>query len=137
MFFFGCLSLTLSEDDDFILLLLQYSLPDGLGDALIVEVHDSKRKYCGRVVAQVAEIADDPVGYRFQYLFLRFKYRFIGQKIHCINWMQGDKLRWWSIYQEPEHELVGRMQLYINYSTSSDEMSHLKVCNAFLLNFTV
>lgn len=41
--------------------------------------------------------------------------------------MQNDKLRWWSIYQEPEHELVGRIQLFINYSTSLDENSHLKV----------
>ena len=41
--------------------------------------------------------------------------------------MQSDKLRWWSIYHEPEHELVGRIQLYINYSTIVDENSHLKV----------
>ncbi|XP_028098163.1 uncharacterized protein LOC114297880 isoform X2 [Camellia sinensis] len=72
-------------------------LPDGLGDDLIIEVHDSKGKHCGHVVAQVATIAEDP-----------------------------GKLRWWSIYQEPEHELVGRIQLYINYSTSPDENSHLK-----------
>ncbi|XP_009601182.1 uncharacterized protein [Nicotiana tomentosiformis] len=73
-------------------------LPEGLGDDLILEVHDSKGNYCGRAVAQVADIADDP----------------------------GDKLRWWSIYHEPEHELVGRVQLYINYSTSPDENSHTK-----------
>ncbi|XP_027078388.1 uncharacterized protein LOC113778164 [Coffea eugenioides] len=72
-------------------------LPDGLGDDLIIEVHDSKGKYCGRAMAQVAEIADNP----------------------------ADKLRWWSIYQEPEHELVGRIQLYINYS-NQEENSHLK-----------
>ncbi|GMP25913.1 hypothetical protein CsSME_00002565 [Camellia sinensis var. sinensis] len=72
-------------------------LPDGLGDDLIIEVHDSKGKHCGHVVAQVATIAEDP-----------------------------GKLRWWSIYQEPEHELVGRIQLYISYSTSPDENSHLK-----------
>lgn len=40
--------------------------------------------------------------------------------------LQGDKLRWWSIYREPEHELVGRVQLFINYSTSVDE-NNLKV----------
>ncbi|CAN4114847.1 unnamed protein product [Withania somnifera] len=73
-------------------------LPEGLSDDLIVEVHDSKGNYCGRAVAQVADIADDP----------------------------GDKLRWWSIYHEPEHELVGRVQLYINYSTSPDENSNTK-----------
>lgn len=40
---------------------------------------------------------------------------------------QGDKLRWWPIYHEPEHELVGRLQLYINYATCLDENSSLKV----------
>lgn len=67
--------------------------PDSLGDDLILEVKDSKGKHFGRVLAQVATIAEDP----------------------------GDKLRWWSIYHEPEHELVGKIQLYINYSTSLDE----------------
>ncbi|GAB4844919.1 hypothetical protein Ancab_038311 [Ancistrocladus abbreviatus] len=72
--------------------------PDGLGDDLIIEVQDSKGKNIGRVVTQVAAVADDP----------------------------SDKLRWWSIYHEPEHELVGKIQLYINFSTSADENSHLK-----------
>ncbi|KAJ9166490.1 hypothetical protein P3X46_021237 [Hevea brasiliensis] len=67
--------------------------PDSLGDDLIVEVQDSKGDYYGRALAQVAAIADDP----------------------------ADKLRWWSIYREPEQELVGKLQLYINYSTSSDD----------------
>ncbi|GMJ04019.1 hypothetical protein like AT4G24610 [Hibiscus trionum] len=68
-------------------------LPDGLGDDLIVKVHDSKGQYCGHVLAQVVSVADDP----------------------------GDKLRWWPLYREPEHELVGRIQLYIQYSTSQEE----------------
>ncbi|CAK9148987.1 unnamed protein product [Ilex paraguariensis] len=72
--------------------------PDSLGDDLIIEIQDSKGKHYGRVLAQVATISEDP----------------------------GDKLRWWSIYHEPEHELVGKVQLYINYSTSLDENSHLK-----------
>ncbi|KAI4388701.1 hypothetical protein MLD38_001006 [Melastoma candidum] len=72
--------------------------PDGSGDDLIVDVHDSKGSLCGRVLAQIAAIAEDP----------------------------ANKLRWWSIYREPEHELVGKLQLYINYSTSSDDNSHLK-----------
>ncbi|XP_057470363.1 uncharacterized protein LOC130759232 [Actinidia eriantha] len=73
-------------------------LPDSIGDDLIVEVLDSKGKQYGRVLAQVAAITEDP----------------------------GDKLRWWSIYREPEHELVGKLQLYINYSTILDENSNLK-----------
>lgn len=42
--------------------------------------------------------------------------------------MQADKVRWWSIYREPEHELVGKIQLYVNYSASTDDNSHPKVC---------
>lgn len=38
-----------------------YSLPDGFGDDLIIEVHDSKGKYCGHALVQVADIADDSV----------------------------------------------------------------------------
>ncbi|XVE86848.1 hypothetical protein DITRI_Ditri18aG0068200 [Diplodiscus trichospermus] len=68
-------------------------LPDGLGDDLIVKVHDSKGQYCGHALVQVVTVADDP----------------------------GDKLRWWPLYHEPEHELVGRIQLYIHYSTSQEE----------------
>ncbi|KAL2892899.1 Hemin import ATP-binding protein HmuV [Bienertia sinuspersici] len=72
--------------------------PDGLGDDLIIEVQDSKGKTCGRVVSQVATIADDP----------------------------NEKLRWWSIFHEPEHELVGKIQLYINFSMTSEENNNNK-----------
>lgn len=68
-------------------------LPDSLGDDLIIEVQDSKGNHYGRVLAQVATISEDP----------------------------NDKLRWWSIYREPEHELIGKIQLYINYTTSLDD----------------
>ncbi|KAA3484839.1 Phosphoglucose isomerase [Gossypium australe] len=40
--------------------------------------------------------------------------------------VQTDKLRWWSIYREPEHEPVGKLQLCINYLASSDDNSHHK-----------
>ncbi|KAL9264202.1 hypothetical protein AKJ16_DCAP12869 [Drosera capensis] len=63
-----------------------------------VQVQDSKGTTCGRVLAQVAVVADDP----------------------------SEKLRWWSIYHEPEHEFVGKLQLYISFSTSADENGHLK-----------
>lgn len=38
-----------------------YSFPDSLGDDLLVEVQDSKGKHFGRVLVQVAAIADNPV----------------------------------------------------------------------------
>ncbi|KAL0909052.1 hypothetical protein M5K25_023574 [Dendrobium thyrsiflorum] len=72
--------------------------PDSMGDDLIVEVHDSKGKSLGRVVVQLAIIAEDV----------------------------SNKVRWWSIFREPEHELVGRIQLYVNYLTTTDESSSLK-----------
>lgn len=70
-------------------------LPDGLGDDLVIEVHDSKGKYCGNAVLQVADIAEE----------------------------SGEKLRSCFIYCEPEHEQVGKIQLFINYSTTQDENS--------------
>ncbi|VFQ79021.1 unnamed protein product [Cuscuta campestris] len=72
--------------------------PDSLADDLILEVYNSQGQHYGRVLAQVATIADEP----------------------------SEKLRWWSLYHEPEHELVGKVQLYINYSAIIDEHSNLK-----------
>ncbi|RZC45585.1 hypothetical protein C5167_038542 [Papaver somniferum] len=72
--------------------------PDSAGDDLFLEVQDSKGKYCGRVVAQMATFMEE----------------------------LGDKVRWLPFYREPEHELVGRIQLCINYSTSINENVHLK-----------
>uniref|UniRef100_A0A1D1Z558 Calcium-dependent secretion activator n=1 Tax=Anthurium amnicola TaxID=1678845 RepID=A0A1D1Z558_9ARAE len=72
--------------------------PDSLVDDLIIEVHDSKGKCYGRVHAQVAAIAESV----------------------------SDKLRWWPIYCEPEHELVGHLQLYVNYTTGPDENGSIK-----------
>ncbi|XP_056846428.1 uncharacterized protein LOC108835716 isoform X2 [Raphanus sativus] len=70
-----------------------FFLPESIGDDLIVEVRDSKGKFCGRVLAQLAAIVEEP----------------------------SDKLKWWAIYHEPEHERIGRIQLHINYLSSLDE----------------
>lgn len=73
-------------------------LPESLGDDLIVEVNDSKGNVQGRVLIQLASISDD----------------------------QTDKTRWWSLYREPEHETVGKVQLFISCITSTDEMGTMK-----------
>lgn len=44
-------------------MLFIYSLPDGFGDDLIIEVQDSKGKYFGHALVQVADIADELVLY--------------------------------------------------------------------------
>ncbi|CAN8299058.1 unnamed protein product [Cochlearia groenlandica] len=68
-------------------------LPDSIGDDLIVEVQDSKGQFCGRVLAQLAAIVDEP----------------------------NEKHKWWAIYHEPDHERIGRIQLHINYLNNLDE----------------
>ncbi|KAF2539559.1 hypothetical protein F2Q68_00022969 [Brassica cretica] len=70
-----------------------FFLPESIGDDLIVEVRNSKGKFCGRVLAQLAAIVEEP----------------------------SEKLKWWAIYHEPEHERIGRIQLHINYLSSLDE----------------
>ncbi|XWS41642.1 hypothetical protein CRYUN_Cryun17cG0099700 [Craigia yunnanensis] len=60
------LKLKSSSEEDVIRMQLGSSethvfLPDGLGDNLIVKVHESKERYCGHVLAQVVSVADDPV----------------------------------------------------------------------------
>lgn len=72
--------------------------PDSHGDDLIVEILDSNGKEFGRVLVQLANFSED----------------------------SAEKLRWWSVFREPEHQLVGKLQLYINYSASFDDNSHLK-----------
>ncbi|KAK9713111.1 hypothetical protein RND81_06G003500 [Saponaria officinalis] len=72
--------------------------PGSLGDDLMIVVSDSKGNRCGCVTAQVALIMDSA----------------------------NDKVRWWPIYNEPDHEPVGKIQLYVNYLTSQDDNSHLK-----------
>ncbi|RZC76552.1 hypothetical protein C5167_000735 [Papaver somniferum] len=67
---------------------------DSVGDDLFLEVQDSTGKYCGCVVAQIDTFIEEPV---------------------------GGKVRWLPIYREPEHELVGRMQLFIKYNSSIDD----------------
>ncbi|CAA0396376.1 unnamed protein product [Arabidopsis thaliana] len=72
--------------------------PDSHGDDLIVEILDPMGKDFGRVLVQLANISED----------------------------SAEKLRWWSVFREPEHQHVGKLQLYIDYSASFDDNSHLK-----------
>lgn len=106
------------------------SFPDSLGDDLIIDIYDSKGKSCGRVVGQVASIAEDPVRVSKPLVFIQTERLYFCCDLK-ISSMQTNKLRWWSIYREPEHELVGRIQLYANYTTTLDENGNLKVWEPF------
>ncbi|KAF8086211.1 hypothetical protein N665_0632s0031 [Sinapis alba] len=68
--------------------------PESHGDDLIVEVLESNGKEFGRVIVQLANFSQD----------------------------SGEKILWWSVFREPEHQLVGKLQLCINF----DDNSHMK-----------
>ncbi|KAI4328142.1 hypothetical protein L6164_020524 [Bauhinia variegata] len=70
--------------------------PDSRCDDLTVEVQDSKQQCLGCTLVQVAALAED----------------------------LSSRQQWWPIYHEPDHELVGRLQLHIDYSTCQDEIHY-------------
>ncbi|PKA55423.1 hypothetical protein AXF42_Ash006625 [Apostasia shenzhenica] len=72
--------------------------PHSTSDDLSVDVYDSKGKLCGSVLIRVESIAND----------------------------LSEKTRWWPIYLEPEHELVGQMQVCMSYTSSLDDNNALK-----------
>ncbi|CAN7010927.1 unnamed protein product [Brassica oleracea var. botrytis] len=72
--------------------------PDSHGDDLVVEILESNGKEFGRALVQLTNFSEDT----------------------------DEKLLWWSVFREPGHQLVGKLQLYIDYTASSDDNSHLK-----------
>jgi hypothetical protein len=42
--------------------------------------------------------------------------------------IQNDRVRWYGFYNEREHECVGKVQLFLNYTTTSGEIGSAKVC---------
>lgn len=101
--------------------LFSCSSPNSLGDDLIIEVRDSKGQHLGGVVAQLAAIADDPVRLSLSLSLIRLKSLDNEElKSSFLLLKQTEKGRWWPIYHEPEHELIGRIQLHLSYSSSLD-----------------
>ncbi|KAK7299810.1 hypothetical protein RJT34_10638 [Clitoria ternatea] len=71
--------------------------PLSQGDALIVEVQDSKKAVHGEARIPILSLNDNP----------------------------SDRIRWWPIYQD-ERECVGKIQLCIGSTMTSDEKNHIK-----------
>jgi hypothetical protein len=40
--------------------------------------------------------------------------------------VQNDRVRWYGFYNEREHECVGKVQLFLNYTTTSGEIGSAK-----------
>ncbi|RDX71907.1 hypothetical protein CR513_48678, partial [Mucuna pruriens] len=71
--------------------------PLSQGDALIVEVQDSKKAVHGEARIPISSLSDNP----------------------------GDRIRWWPVYHD-EHECVGKIQLSVGSTMTSDENNHIK-----------
>ncbi|XP_022950571.1 uncharacterized protein LOC111453632 isoform X1 [Cucurbita moschata] len=101
---YSCLLRLKSSSDDEVVKMQPASgetylfFPNSPGDDLTIEVQNSKGQHHGHATVQVAVIADN----------------------------SDEKTQWWPVYREPEHELVGRVQLHTSYSTSPDENHSLK-----------
>ncbi|CAH8364024.1 unnamed protein product [Eruca vesicaria subsp. sativa] len=93
--------------------------PDSYGDDLIVVILESNGNEFGRVLVQLANVSEVSVSYLFPFVST-------FQMLIMNNPIQAEKLRWWSVFREPEHQLVGKVQLYIDFSASFDDNSHLK-----------
>ncbi|PHT76922.1 hypothetical protein T459_20444 [Capsicum annuum] len=71
--------------------------PENQGDALLLEVQDMKKSTLGRTSIPVSAVADN----------------------------NSDKIRWWPIYHD-DNECVGKVQLSINCTITSDETAQVK-----------
>ncbi|KAA8526659.1 hypothetical protein F0562_008138 [Nyssa sinensis] len=71
--------------------------PENQGDALLIEVQDTKKAVQGQAAIPISSLTENP----------------------------SDKLRWWPIYLD-DHECVGKVQLSISSIMTSDETSHIK-----------
>ncbi|MED6106296.1 hypothetical protein PIB30_003706 [Stylosanthes scabra] len=75
----------------------KFSFPENQGDALVVEVQDSKKAVHGQARISISSLSDNP----------------------------SDKIRWWPIYHD-EQECVGKIQLSIGSTMTSDENNQIK-----------
>nr|XP_043624942.1 uncharacterized protein LOC122596431 [Erigeron canadensis] len=71
--------------------------PENQGDALLMEVHGEKRVIQGCAVIPVSSLHENP----------------------------NDRIKWWPIYHE-DNECIGKAQLSITSTITSDETTHLK-----------
>ncbi|XP_020234326.1 uncharacterized protein LOC109814331 isoform X2 [Cajanus cajan] len=71
--------------------------PLSQGDALIVEVQDSKKAIHGEARIPISSLSDNP----------------------------SDRIRWWPVYHD-ERECVGKIQLSIGSTMTSNENNHIK-----------
>ncbi|KAF4360031.1 uncharacterized protein LOC115699041 isoform X1 [Cannabis sativa] len=71
--------------------------PESQGDALLVEVQDTKKSVLGRATIPISSLTDNP----------------------------NDRIRWWPIHHD-DQECIGKIQLSIGSTITNDETTHVK-----------
>ncbi|KAI5565855.1 hypothetical protein BDE02_14G147700 [Populus trichocarpa] len=71
--------------------------PESEGEALLVEVQDTKKSLQGRATIAISSFNDNP----------------------------SDRIRWWPLYHE-DQECVGKIQLFIGSTITQDETNNIK-----------
>lgn len=71
--------------------------PESQGDALLIEIQDSKKAVHGHARIPISSLSDN----------------------------LSERIRWWPIYQN-EHECVGKIQLSLGSTMTNDENNHIK-----------
>uniref|UniRef100_A0A7N0VD54 Uncharacterized protein n=1 Tax=Kalanchoe fedtschenkoi TaxID=63787 RepID=A0A7N0VD54_KALFE len=71
--------------------------PESQGDALLVEVQDSKKNVQGRATVSISALTDNP----------------------------NERVRWWPLFHD-DHECVGKIQLSIGNTMTSDDSNPIK-----------
>ncbi|XP_021910788.1 uncharacterized protein LOC110824528, partial [Carica papaya] len=74
-----------------------FSFPETERDALLVEVQDKKKSIQGRASIPVLSLTDNP----------------------------NERIRWWPIHHD-DQECVGKIQLFIGSTITSEEANHIK-----------
>lgn len=58
---------------------------------------------------------------------LRSCFIIINEMFAYCGIAQNDRVRWYNIYSGSEHELVGKVQLFLSYTVTSGEVDSAKV----------
>lgn len=111
-----------------------FSFPESDGDALLIEVQDKKKSVQGKAMISMTSLTDNPVNTTLVFLpnLNLFHFASDNMLIKCTDesstFFQNDNVRWWPIYHG-EQECVGKIQLFLGSTTTSDEDYHIKVCS--------
>ena len=102
----------------------------------MIEVQDKKKSVQGKAMISITSLTENPVNTPLVVLPGLNLFHFASENMlvryaeENSTFVQNDNVRWWPIYHG-EQECVGKIQLFIGSTTTSDEDCHIKVCYFF------